>query len=407
MRPLLVFYLQSGIRVGLRSAAVLFGAFALFVIVQDSPSEVVTSAAMAAFRPDLRSVDVAPLLLLSLLLPLWARGRLSGAVDQWLGHLPAGAADRQRALTAALVAAQLPLVVALACAAGISRGRGLTVAVPLIRWHVWLVAAAMASVPSQRRFLAGPLSLAAGFAALFGPAWTMAGSFALLTGIDALSSLPARPPQTVRTSTGGNLARTVFWRALGVRIPAALGLGLLAIGAGWAFVRNNQLHGAARDGGLRFWGAMALVLCLLSLARPLATRRPAWAFARSLPWSARDRVSEDAFLLALHALPLVLIVTVVGWRAGLACLALLPYLSIRTAGYVRLMTVTPNLALSLFLEGLVAAAMLALVPWLSLVALIAVPAALRRSAHWERTARSTRWSESQLAGHGDTAWSDA
>ena len=50
MRPLLVFYLRSGIRVGLRSAAVLFGAFALFVIVQESPSEVVTLGGDGGFQ---------------------------------------------------------------------------------------------------------------------------------------------------------------------------------------------------------------------------------------------------------------------------------------------------------------------------------------------------------------------
>src|SRR4051794_37722321 len=93
MRPLLVFYLRSGIRMGLRAAAVLFGAFALIVIIQDSPSGVVTQAATAAFRPGLRLLDVAPLPALSLLLPLWARRRLSGAVDQWLRHLPVGEAD--------------------------------------------------------------------------------------------------------------------------------------------------------------------------------------------------------------------------------------------------------------------------------------------------------------------------
>ena len=261
---------------------------------------------MAAFRPDLRLLDVAPLLLLSLLLPIWARGRLSGAVNQWLGHLPVGAADRRRALTAALVAAQLPLVFALACAAGISRGRGLTVSRPA---HS-LARVAGGCSDGQRAVTAkisGRAALARG--RLRGAVRTCVdhGRFTCAVDRRRCRVLPApRPPQAVRTRTGGNLARTVFWRALGFRIPAALGFGLLAIGAGWAFVRNNQLHGAARDGGLRFWGAMALVLCLVSLAKPLATRRPAWAFARSLPWSARDRVSEDALLLALHALPLVL-----------------------------------------------------------------------------------------------------
>jgi hypothetical protein len=185
------------------------------------------------------------------------------------------------------------------------------------------------------------------------------------------------------------------------------GLGLVAIGVGWLFVRNNGLVGMSAQSPLRFTGGTASVLCIFSLTKALALRRPAWSLARSFPWSAThpwsatQRVAQDGLSLGAHALPLLLLVAFQDGTGALTNVALLPFLSFRAAGYMRRIPDEHRCALVFLAEGLLAASVLTLLPWTAFVWLVASPPALLFSAERERHHKITRWSDWQYANPGD------
>jgi hypothetical protein len=401
--------LRAGVRVGLRASAAIFAAIVAWIIVQDSAQIVtlVDDFARAAFARRPAMVDVAPIACLAFLLPAWAAGRLSRGLNGWLRHLPISGADNRRGLTLALVSVQLPLLVMLAFGALLAHGQGAAVGVAAVRWMLVLAAGATASLPVERRHLVIPLAITSAASAFLGVNWYMGVSAALLMASDGVAGpIRATPMRSPWRPAGTLLHWRIAWRALGAHIFAAYGSGLVAIGVGWLFVRNNGFVGtAAQTPVLRFAGAMALVLCVFSLTKTLALRRPAWSLARSFPWSANHRVAEDGLLLGGHALPLLLLVALQDGTAALASAALLPFLSFRAAGHMRQIPDEPAFLteLAFFTEGLVAAAVLTLVPWTALGWLVASPVTLFMSAERERRLKVTRWSDWQQANPGDTS----
>src|SRR4029077_16800535 len=103
-------------------------------------------------------------------------------------------------------------------------------------------------------------------------------------------------------------------------------------------------------------------------------------WSRSLPWTARRRVSADALFLGLHALPLILFAAAIH-PAALEALPILPLLAIRAAGALPRAPARKTGAAGHTLgEGLFLAALVALLPWAGLGALTLVPFALRAAA---------------------------
>jgi hypothetical protein len=112
-------------------------------------------------------------------------------------------------------------------------------------------------------------------------------------------------------------------------------------------------------------------------------------------------VSADALFLGLHALPLVLLATAIH-PAALEVLPILPLLAVRAAGALRRAPERRTGAAGEILgEGLLLAALVALLPWTSLPALAAVPFALRAAAERERLQKVSRWLELHHLAAGD------
>ena len=403
---MLRFHLRAGVRQGLRASVVVFAAIVAWIIFQDASQIVpfVNDLAQAAFARPPMMVNQAPIACLAFLLPAWAAGRLSCGLNGWLRHLPISGADTRRGLTLALVSVQLPLLVMLVCGALLAHKQGTAVAVPFIRWMFVLTAGAIMSLPLERRSLVIPLALAAGASALLGSDWYIALSAALLTASDWVAG-PIRTTNVRRPwrTAGTFLSWRIASRALGAHLVAGLGVGLLTIGMGWLFVRNNGLIGAPARASLRFTGAAASVLCIFSLTKALALRRPAWSLARSFPWSATHRVAEDGLFLCGHALPLLLLVAFKDGTAALTSVALLPFVSLRATGYLGRISDQRRNAFVFLAEGLLAASVLTLLPWTALGWLVASPWALRSSAEHERRHKVTRWSDWQYVNPGDTS----
>jgi hypothetical protein len=272
------------------------------------------------------------------------------------------------------------------------------------------LATALCVTPSQRRWIAGPLALFAAVAAGAG-GWEMVGLGAALLVVaeltaGSLARTGAPSPHLSRRSLGGWIEARIAWRALGWSLPGAFLTALLPVLSAWAFVAHNELAPQYVRLAARLGGGVAAVLLLASMSESLAVRRPAWPWSRSLPWTAERRVRTDALFLGLHVLPLILLAAAIH-AAGLVVLLILPLLVLRAAGALRRAPERrTGAAGEILAEGLLLAALVALLPWASILTLAGVPLALRAAAERERRQKVSRWLELHHLAAGDPqSWS--
>jgi hypothetical protein len=183
-------------------------------------------------------------------------------------------------------------------------------------------------------------------------------------------------------------------------LPGAWGGAALPLLACAAFLRHNTLSSTVADGAARLAGTLAVTLVIASLARALTLRRPPWAWARSLPQSARARVLWDTAILAGAAFPAA---AATAWLRGCGpswgpVLLALPWLALRGRH---------TDAARLLAEGAFAAAWIALVPWLACVLPALAPWALRAAVGAERALSPHVWQERRhLPGGDPLAWDE-
>jgi hypothetical protein len=400
---LLLFHLYAGVRVAIRSCALIFcGIVAWVTLYASDPTAIVIGFAASVFSRRLVVENVLPIVGLALLLPASAGVRLSSGLNGWMRHLPFSNANNRRGLALALVTAQLPLILMIVILGFFAHAQKLPIAVPAIRWALVLTAAAVASVPVRRRYWVALLASAALVFALVGSGVYMVMPVVLLIGTDAVAGPMRITRRRPLRAAGSFLNWRIAWRAAGARVLGAYGVGLLALGVGRLFIVNNDLVGRPAEAVARFAGAVASTLCVSSLAQTLAVRRPLWSLSRSFPWSATRRVAEDGIFVAAHTLPLVVLIGLQSRMAALQVLALLPALSLLAAGHMRRIPERRSDLLVLLGEGLLAASLLTLLPWTALLWPLGAIPALSFSAEWERRQKVTRWSELHHADAGDS-----
>jgi hypothetical protein len=402
MSALLLFHVYAGVRVAVRACALVFCTIVGWLTLYASDATVIVAGfARAAFSTPPVVDGILPLVGLALLLPAWAARRLSSGLNGWLRHLPFTSTDNRRGLTLSLVSGQLPLIVTLVILGLFAHGQGLSTAVPAGRWALILAAGAIVSLPVEHRSSVVLLAVTALVMAVTGSAKYMVVSAMLLIATDMV----AGPIRTTRGRTprpaGSLLQWHIAWRALGPRVLRPYGVGLLALGAGWLAIANNHLAGASAESVARFAGSVASVLCVSSLSKALAVRRPMWSLARSFPWSSTRRVAEDGLFLAVHTLPLVLLLGMQSGRVVLQVLAFLPCLSLLAAGHMRRIPERRTDAAVFLGEGLLGASLLTLMPWTAFGWLIGAMPALYFSSECERRQKITRWSDLHHDDAGD------
>jgi hypothetical protein len=343
-----------------------------------------------------------------------AAPRVCRGLHGWLRHLPIDGLAHRRAAGLAVAVAQSPLLILFLFLAAFASRSPATLVVDGLGLVVTALGAAVAVTPSERWWLARVPALAAAVVAGSG-GWGMLGVGAGLIVLADFAAGPlarlapksGRPVAHLSRRTGGRfLEPRIAWRALGGSILGAYAVGLLPVGAAWAFLAHNTLSPEHAHLGARLGAGCAAVLLLAQLGESLAVRRPAWPWSRSLPWSAARRVGADALFLGLHALPLVLMTAWIE-PAALAVLGLLPFLSVRASGAMRRAperrTGTSG---EILLEGLLLAALAALLPWTAVLALAAMPFALWTAAERERRQKVSRWLELHHLAAGDPqSWS--
>lgn len=343
-----------------------------------------------------------------------AAPRVCRGLSGWLRHLPVSGLAHRRAAALAVAVAEIPLLILLAVLSLYGSAGREAFAVDVLALAVTALATAVALVPAKRRLASTPLGLAAALVAGSGSWLALAAGAGLLAVADAVAGPLARvgPPAPVhgRGQGGPWIEARIAWRALGWRLAGAYAAGLLPLLAAFAFASNNDhLTPAHQRLATLLGGGWAVVLLFAQLAESLAVRRPSWPWSRSLPWPAARRVGADALFLALHTLPLFLLgalMAPVPW-ALLGPAALVPLLSLRAAGAMRRAPERKTGASGEILgEGLFLAALVSLLPWTALLALPAVPWALKAAAERERAQKVSRWLELHHLAAGDPqSWS--
>jgi hypothetical protein len=262
--------------------------------------------------------------------------------------------------------------------------------------------------------------------------WTaLAAALALLAAADLAAGQPGSPRAAWRSrfgwgagqpgfpryprsgkSTGSgwdvrSLPARIAWRALGWRLARGYGLALLPWLAAALFCRNNRLVPLHVVRAALLGGGASCVVLLASLAGALALRRPAWPWARSLPWPARRRVLDDAALLGVCCLPLPVLAGALAPAAVPPLAALVPWLAVRAAGAIRRPAERRlGAAGEILMEGLPLAGLVALLPWSAAILLAALPLAVRAAAARERRQKVGAWMERRHLPAGDPqSWS--
>lgn len=336
--------------------------------------------------------------------------RICRGLNGWLRHLPASGLAHRRAATLAIAFSQVPLLLLLLVLAAFSSLVPAVLIRRAFQLAVTALAAALCVTPSRRRWIAAPVALAAAVVAGAGNWWMLALGAVLVAVADGtagdLTATGAPSTHLPSRSSGGWIEVRIAWRALGWSLPGTYLTSVLPVLAAWAFVAHNELAPQYVRLAARLGSAAGAVLLLSSLSESLAVRRPAWPWSRSLPWTAQRRVTMDALFLGLHALPLILLAAAIH-PAALEALPILPLLGLRAAGALRRAPERRTGAAGEILgEGLLLAALVALLPWAGLPALALVPLALRAAAERERLQKVSRWLELHHLAAGDPqSWS--
>lgn len=385
---LLRFHLATAVPASLRALAPVAAAVTVAIMLQPIPSAAVTSLVVILVGVvDHPAVSLAVAAAAVALARAVGR-RLERRRDDWLGHLPAATVEHRLAAAVAcglapLVAAGAVTLLALPVAASGFDIRPVRLAALLAVSLPAGVYGALTGFPlrSAAAALAAWATLEGGVPGLaLGPAVAvLLGASAGHAGLrrDPLRALPLPP------------VLAVTLRATGARPLGGAGLGAAVAACGAIFgAANGELPAWAVDRAAMLAGLLGIVAAATTVGESIARRRPPWPWARALPWSARQRVLQDAGLLAAVAAPALLVV--LAWRPGAALPVVLtaPALVLAAAAAVRRQPgATFGAGLDVVLGGAVAAGWVAIVPLLA----AAGPAAAWLALRWG-TAREQRLS---------------
>lgn len=396
------FHARTGASLALRAAVPIGGVLAAAIGMSPNPGAEISHIAASLARGEPAAAAVT--LLLSLLVAGWAATRLTRDGAGWMRHLPADATARRLGVVAGLAWAQVPIVCALAAAA-ISQG-----AVPrALGAPVAAVAVGFGVAPLGRRWAVHPPALLAAWLALTGGVASLAGACVLVFLSDRLAGPSIR--STVSRPRRPMASRLFFpqlaWRALGGGVLLELAPALLPVGAAALYVANNDLPAALESRAVRLGALLGATFATAAVAERLATRRPPWAWERSLPRSSRERALADARVLALAAVFPVVASAPLGVLDAIVVLAFVPFLACRGASAMRRQGASRTLAAGpILIEGSLAALAASLMPWLSPVALAAAVWAAGLAERAERERSAVRWVPLHHDVRGDAAsWS--
>jgi len=410
---LLRFHLSGGARVAARNAIATIG---LIIIVLGSAPDPWAWLRFLAVGVAGSGVGSSPLIGLTLIAIGLARDavpRLTLGLGGWTRSLPVTGVQHRRGVTYALPIVQLPLAVAVVVAATLTwAAYQVPLSSPkLIGAPVALVAAGAAAVPTRRAMLSVPGFLASALAAALGHWSTLGIAIALFVAADVTAGslrFPVRRSAVASPAMPGTPPMFRFtWRAVGWRLVAPLPVPALALAAAWFYTRNNQLVGPDVGFVARLWSVIALALYMGALADIIVTRRPAWPWMRSLPWSSTARAADDALAIGIPGAVVALASGIVDARSALVSIAMAPPIAALAAllshGARRRLT---RVSGALIAVGIGLAIAVAFYPLVSVAALAMTPVLIGAAARRDRRQIVTGWQELHHDATGDSLmWS--
>ncbi len=410
---LLRFHLSGGARVAARNAIATIGLIIIVLGSAPDPWAWLRFLAVGVAAVGVGSGPVIGLTLIAFALARDAVPRLTLGLGGWTRSLPVTGAQHRRAVTYALPIVQLPLAAAVVVAATLTAAAyHIPLSGPkLIGAPVALVAAGAAAVPARRAFLSTPGFLMSALAASLGHWTTLGIAIALFAAAD-LTAGPLRfaAPRSGVASPASPKTLPMFrftWRAIGWRLLAPLPAPAFALAAAWFYTRNNELVGPDVGFVARLWSVIAIALYVGAVADIVVTRRPAWPWMRSLPWSSTARAADDAMAIGVPAAVVALASGIVDARTMVVSLAMLPPIValaiLLSHGARRRLT---RVSGALIVIGIGLAISVAFYPLVSVPALAMTPVVIRAAARRDRRQVVTGWHELHHDATGDSlAWS--
>jgi len=408
--PFLCFHFQVGVRLALKILASVLGVF--FFIYFMLRWEFFAQVAQIIF------VEAGPLesgaILFVLVLPasLLISPRVLSGLGGWMRSLPAHGRWHRRLATLAVFIAELPVLFVLSFFAAMAlQGRGMDVAVQILGLIMMGWAAAGFILPVEKRTFGRAFSGFAGILAPSGEPGLLAFAFFLVLAADGLSGdlLVKKGGKRVQESRRHHLfAARIAWRSLHFRLILPYLVSVPVLAASILFLKNNHFTQDVASASLRVWASLAITAFFAFLSHLLCLRRPIWPWARSLPWSSRRKVFQDAVFQLLLSLPLVVLVISLNPAAGLAVACGTLLLVLRSVAAMREAADTRLGAGGKIMgEGALISLLLGLVPWSWSLMLLSTPAAVLLAERAERAQKAGRWEERHHLSAGDSlSWSD-
>ena len=405
---LFLFHSRVGVRLALRVVFPLFAAiFALYYILGP---EFVYSLMTAFVSNGLPASGIFSAVI-SLTIAGIAARRVCLGLEGWIRHLPAASQTHRRLAGVAIFIAQLPILIIMAVLASIaSLKSGVPVAMYILGLPLLGSASALFVLPVEGKIIARPL---AALACVF----VSSGKWQFILGgiiMIAISDFFSRALYTKKRRTGfksifkgASLMAVISWRALRLRILFPFLLSLMVLGATILFLANNSLNPRAFTRAIFFGGALSMVVFCAWLADMLASRRPPWAWARSLPWASEKRIAADFCFIGLHTVPLLILVAIMNLKSALPLAVSLPLLVVQASGAMRQVAERRTGSYGLvLLNGTLGALSLSLIPLISLVFLALTPLAFKIAAEKEKNQKVSLWLELHHLAAGDPlSWS--
>ena len=284
---------------------------------------------------------------------------------------------------------------------------------------VVVLAVALASVPAS--WAVRSLAIAAIASSVAATPASIVIALAVIGGASALPggvSTPARHGTVLRllrrrrrsVATGLAMWRRVLWRGVGARRLIGCALIPLLVCAYEYFITTNnpQLTHSASAAVIRWNGGIAVALMAAAVANVVLISRQPWPWARSLPWSAGDRVLADARLIGTAVMVIPVLSLPLDVLAALETAAVVPLAALLGASAVRAGGSRQSGAAgeTLFFAG-IAIVLVAIWPMFALMALAFTMPTYRWAVRRERNLRVSEWLELHHDAERDPLWGAA
>ncbi len=337
----------------------------------------------------------------------------------WIRSLPVSRAASRRAIVAALCVTQAfgIVVICFAVLAAPLIYRADLDPAKVLGLPLLVIASAMVVTPFER-------PVAAVFAAvalvLFvqGQWASIATGIALLLLADGTSGAvgATRNPRAgrwrvepSRASAARHWVRLTF-AALGASaVASCLLMPSIFVLFAYLIVRHNpDLDAGTAHRAIRICAVFALTMLAAAVGSSVVRARPMWPWARSLPWSSRDRAAGDTTLVALMLTLVPISLAPLDWGVAMGVAGLIPVLSGAAAAAVRAGAERHTSAAGeIIVVGALFGTLFVLWPWAGAVALAAAPFSFALTIARERRVATTRWQELRHDAGGDPSWTHA